>query len=72
MKAVQKRTMPLTISLRKVGNSLMLTIPKPLAELYGLTENDEFEVIPDKEHLTLRSKVVIEKASKQDVDESKK
>lgn len=55
MKDKQNRTMPLTIPLRKVGNSLMLTVPKPLAELYGLTENTEFEVIPDKEYLTLRS-----------------
>lgn len=55
MKDTQKRTMPLTLPLRKVGNSLMLTIPKTLVELYGLTENTEFEVIPDKEHLTLRN-----------------
>jgi antitoxin component of MazEF toxin-antitoxin module len=55
MKDKQSRTMPLTLPLRKVGNSLMLTIPKTLAELYDLAENTEFEVIPDKEHLTLKS-----------------
>ncbi len=46
--------MPLEIPLRKVGNSLMLTIPSDIARLYGLSEGTMFEVVPEKEMFVLR------------------
>lgn len=48
--------MPLTIPLRKVGNSMMLTIPQTLIRLYGLADDAEFEVAIDKDFLILRCK----------------
>ncbi len=56
MTAIQNHKMPLTIPLRKVGNSLMITIPQTLIRLYGLGEDSEFEVAIDKDFLILRCK----------------
>lgn len=51
MRTIHNKVMPLEIPLRKVGNSLMLTIPSDIAKLYGLKEGTMFEVIPDKEEM---------------------
>lgn len=56
MTPIQNHKMPLTIPLRKVGNSMMITIPQTLLKLYGLAEDSEFEVMIDKEFLVLRCK----------------
>ncbi len=56
MKAIQNNKMPLTIPLRKVGNSMMITIPQTLLKLYGLGEDSEFEVEINTEYLILRCK----------------
>ncbi|MCX9011456.1 MAG: AbrB/MazE/SpoVT family DNA-binding domain-containing protein [Candidatus Methanoperedens sp.] len=37
----------LKLPIRKVGNSLVVTIPKDIATLYGLSENSELELIPE-------------------------
>ncbi|KCZ73349.1 growth regulator [Candidatus Methanoperedens nitroreducens] len=47
---------PLEIPLRKVGNSLVLTIPAEICKLYGLKEGSTFELLPTGDRLTLRSK----------------
>jgi antitoxin component of MazEF toxin-antitoxin module len=56
MKAIQKCKMPLEIPLRRVGNSLMITIPQTLVKLCGLKEGSKFEVEIDKEFLILKGK----------------
>ena len=56
MTSIQNHKMPLTIPLRKVGNSLMITIPQTLIKLYGLADDSSFEVVIDKEYLILRCK----------------
>lgn len=50
------KDMPLEINLRRVGNSLVLTVPSEILKLYGLKEGDSFELVPGVDHLTLRSK----------------
>jgi antitoxin component of MazEF toxin-antitoxin module len=56
MNTINNNRMPLTIPLRKVGNSMMLTIPQTLIRLYGLADDAEFEVAIDKDFLILRCK----------------
>lgn len=56
MNTINNSNMPLMIPLRKVGNSLMITIPQTLIRLYGIGDNAEFEVQIDKEYLSLRCK----------------
>jgi len=48
--------MPLKIPLRKVGNSMMITIPQTLIRLYGLGDDAEFEVMIDSKYLILKCK----------------
>ncbi len=56
MNEIFKHKMPLTIPLRKVGNSLMITIPQTLIQLYGLGDSSAFEVIIDPAFLNLKCK----------------
>ena len=51
----QTITMPLEIPLRKVGNSLMLTVPSDIIKLYGLQEGDKFILEPDKDFFSLKT-----------------
>lgn len=46
----------LEIPLRKVGNSMMLTIPSDIIKLYELKEGTIFEVIPEKELFIIKLK----------------
>ncbi len=56
METIHTNNMPLTIPLRKVGNSLMITIPKTLIQLYGLGDDSSFEVQIDTDFLMLKCK----------------
>ncbi len=56
MKTIPINSMPLEIILRKVGNSLMLTLPADVAKLCGLHEGSRFEVTVQGDVLTLKSK----------------
>lgn len=46
----------LELRVRKLGNSLIMTIPAEIAKMYGIVEGSAFEVLPDKEKLILHSK----------------
>ena len=55
IKNIPFKYMPLELPLRKVGNSLMITIPADIAKLYGLKAGNTFEVIPEKDAFVLKS-----------------
>ena len=48
--------MPLTISIKivKIGNSLRMTIPKPVVEALNFQEGDTVEVGIDNNHMVVR------------------
>lgn len=44
----------LELALRKVGNSLIVTIPKEFALAYNLKEGSTLELIPEKDNFVIR------------------
>ena len=46
----------LELKVRKLGNSLIITIPAEIAKMYGIVEGSAIEVIPDKDKLIMQSK----------------
>lgn len=56
LQTVLRKSMPLHLILRKVGNSLMLTLPADVAKLCGLQEGSVFEVTVQDDTLILKSK----------------
>lgn len=55
-KLIQNNVMPLTLKIRKIGNSLMITVPQTLAKLCGISDDDEFIVDVTPEYLILKTK----------------
>lgn len=46
----------LELKIRKLGNSLIITVPAEIAKMYGIIEGSAIEVVPDKDKLIMQSK----------------